>query len=95
MKKTKTLKKRSKYLNNISESLASLIGNLINSVDPSFPGYPYGLIDADRFARVPYKEIDYHRNMLMSQIHESKELENFVEHIYSVDTHERINDIIG
>ena len=66
-----------------------------NSVDPSFPGYPYGLIDADRFARVPYKEIDYHRNMLMSQIHESKELENFVEHIYSVDTHDRINDIIG
>jgi len=35
LKKTKTLKKRSKYLNNISESLASLIGNLINSVDPS------------------------------------------------------------
>ena len=35
LKKTKTLKKRSKYLNNISESLASLLGNLINSVDPS------------------------------------------------------------
>ena len=35
LKKTKTLKKRSKYLNNISESLASLIGNLVNSVDPS------------------------------------------------------------
>ena len=34
LKKTKTLKKRSKYLNNITESLASLIGNLINSVDP-------------------------------------------------------------
>ena len=66
-----------------------------NSIDPSFPGYPYGLIDADRFARVRYKEIDYHRNMLMSQIHESKELENFIEHIYSIDTHDRINDIIG
>mgnify|MGYP001330376127 FL=1 len=35
LKKTKTLKKRSKYLNNVSESLASLIGNLVNSVDPS------------------------------------------------------------
>ena len=35
LKKTKTLKKRSKYLNTISESLASLIGNLVNSVDPS------------------------------------------------------------
>ena len=34
-KKTKTPKKKSQYLNNISESLASLIGNLINSVDPS------------------------------------------------------------
>ena len=35
LKKIKTLKKRSKYLSNISESLASLIGNLVNSVDPS------------------------------------------------------------
>jgi len=35
LKKTKSLKKRTKYLNNISESLASLIGNLINTVDPS------------------------------------------------------------
>ena len=35
LKKTKSPKKRSKYLNDISESLASLIGNLINSVDPS------------------------------------------------------------
>ena len=34
LKKTKSTKKKSKYLNNISESLASLIGNLINSVDP-------------------------------------------------------------
>jgi len=35
LKKTKTLKKRSKYLSNVSESLASLIGNLVNSVDPN------------------------------------------------------------
>jgi len=35
LKKIKTLKKRSKYLSNISESLASLIGNLVNSVDPN------------------------------------------------------------
>ena len=36
LKKIKTLKKKSKCLNNVSESLASLIGNLVNSVDPSF-----------------------------------------------------------
>ncbi|MDC0056915.1 ROK family protein [Alphaproteobacteria bacterium] len=35
LKNIKTSKKRSVYLNNISESLASLIGNLVNSVDPS------------------------------------------------------------
>ena len=35
LKKMKSTKKKSKYLNNVSESLASLIGNLINSVDPS------------------------------------------------------------
>ena len=35
LKKTKSTKKKSKYLNNVSESLASLIGNLVNSVDPT------------------------------------------------------------
>ena len=35
LKKTKSTIKKSKYLNNVSESLASLIGNLVNSVDPS------------------------------------------------------------
>lgn len=35
-----------------------------NSNDPVFLGYPYGLVEADKFARVSNKELDYFKTML-------------------------------
>jgi len=35
--------------------------------DPVFPGYPYGLIDADRFARISNQERDYHKTMILAK----------------------------
>jgi len=35
-----------------------------NSNDPIFLGYPYGLIEADKFARVSNKELEYFKTML-------------------------------
>ena len=35
-----------------------------NSNDPIFLGYPYGLIETDRFARISNKELDYFKTML-------------------------------
>ncbi|MBT3464404.1 hypothetical protein HN789_00150 [archaeon] len=43
------------FSSNITE-LISLLKN--NSVDPIFLGYPYGLIEADKFARVSNKEVE-------------------------------------
>ncbi|EFK97905.1 hypothetical protein LDC_0047 [sediment metagenome] len=38
-----------------------------NSTDPVFLGYPYGLIEADQFARVSNQEKDQFRTMLMAK----------------------------
>ncbi|MBU0461816.1 MAG: DNA double-strand break repair nuclease NurA, partial [Nanoarchaeota archaeon] len=38
-----------------------------NSTDPVFPGYPYGLVEADRFGRVSNKEKDRLRTVLMAK----------------------------
>lgn len=35
-----------------------------NSADPVFLGYPYGLIEADKFARISNKELDHFKMML-------------------------------
>ena len=39
-----------------------------NSKDPAFIGYPYGLIEADRFARVSNQERDYLRIILQTKL---------------------------
>jgi hypothetical protein len=39
-----------------------------NSKDPTFLGYPYGLIEADRFARVSNEEKEYFRTILMAKL---------------------------
>ena len=44
------------------DKILSLIA--ANSNDPIFLGYPYGLIEADRFARVSNRELDYFKTML-------------------------------
>ena len=51
--------KNNKY--NINEVLNLLMEN---SKDPVFLGYPYGLIDADKFARVSNNEKEYLKTML-------------------------------
>ncbi|MFC1648158.1 hypothetical protein ACFL1B_01735 [Nanoarchaeota archaeon] len=38
-----------------------------NSTDPVFPGYPYGLVQADKAARVSKKEVEYQRTKLMAK----------------------------
>ena len=39
-----------------------------NSRDASFPGYPYGLIEADRIARISRNEQEYLRNLFSAKI---------------------------
>jgi hypothetical protein len=58
-----------------------------NSKDISFPGYPYGLIDADNFARVSGDEIDAYRVPLMSEISKRGKWKKISQHICSGDAH--------
>jgi len=58
-----------------------------NSKDISFPGYPYGLIDADRFARVGGEEIDAYRVPLLSEISKRGKWKKISRHICSGDAH--------
>ena len=65
-----------------------------NSCDASFPGYPYGLIDADRFARVSYDEIGYYRGLIISHIAKNGNGSKFLSHIHSGDAHSILNLLV-
>ncbi|MBW2973516.1 DNA double-strand break repair nuclease NurA [Candidatus Woesearchaeota archaeon] len=74
----------------ISDQLADLLGALKNnSKDACFLGYPYGLIDADRFARITTKEKEKLKLMLMS-----KGGDNFRAHLASINAHEILNKVV-
>jgi hypothetical protein len=63
------------------------------SNDVSFPGYPYGLVDADKNARVSYDELDSLRMLLLSEI--SKQgFKDFKELLAASDAHDWLNEIV-
>ena len=39
-----------------------------NSIDPVFLGYPYGLIEADKFARVTAQEKEYYQTIIITHL---------------------------
>ncbi|MDI9624734.1 MAG: DNA double-strand break repair nuclease NurA [Methanothermobacter sp.] len=63
-----------------------------NTVDPTFPGYPYGLIDADLNARVRMDEVKLYRTRILSALSDDL-LEELKSHIRALDAHERLNMI--
>ncbi|MGC9014338.1 MAG: DNA double-strand break repair nuclease NurA [Thermoproteota archaeon] len=66
-----------------------------NSQDVSFPGYPYGLIDADRFARVREHEVENFQVLLLSEISKRGKWEKFAQHIRASDAHALLNILEG
>lgn len=56
-----------------------------NSRDPIFLGYPYGLIEADQFARVSHREQEYLSTRFMAQC--SKELPDVLPFLRANDAH--------
>ena len=81
----------------LSEDKLDEILNLLcsNASDPTFPGYPYGSIDADLFSRVSENEIDYYRALVSSQISSLNRQGRFVSHIRAGDAHDVLNTIAG
>ena len=67
-----------------------------NSRDIGFPGYPYGLIDADRFARVSMKEKDGYEFQFRAILSTQKHLwEKISKHLRASDAHDILNQLIG
>jgi hypothetical protein len=62
-----------------------------NCSDLSFPGYPYGLIDADVFARVREDEVERYQLLLLSEISKQGKWEKFSRHIQASDAHDILN----
>ncbi|MBW2981806.1 DNA double-strand break repair nuclease NurA [Candidatus Woesearchaeota archaeon] len=92
------LNKKSNYIFNFEqyngqeEKIKEVVGLLSkNSNDAVFPGYPYGLILADKLARVSNKEKTY--LLTMFQIKAGKEWNKIKEHLNVLDAHDILDDI--
>lgn len=76
------------------EDLNEIFSELsINASDLSFPGYPYGLIDADDNARVRFEELETYRVLLLSEISKLGSAAKFLRHMQSTDAHDILNSL--
>jgi hypothetical protein len=66
-----------------------------NSQDVCFPGYPYGLIDADRFARVRESEVGNFQVLLLSEVSRRGKWAKFAQQIRASDAHTILNMLEG
>ena len=66
-----------------------------SSKDPSFPGYPYGLIDADKFARVSSDEGLSENLLFLLCANNSGVFKRLKRCLKSSDAHELLNRIVG
>jgi hypothetical protein len=89
------LHKKSKYVfrldykgENIQELLCLLSEN---SKDPVFLGYPYGLVEADRLARVSKKEADLIKIQIKTKFRKNFEL--LEPHLNSLNSHDILDNI--
>lgn len=67
----------------------------VNSCDVSFPGYPYGLIDADDNARVRGEQVQMYKVLLLSEVSRLGSWPKFSRHIQSTDAHDVLNMLKG
>lgn len=65
-----------------------------NSRDISFPGYPYGLVDADKRARVSFDELDALRMVLFSEFSKTGDFERFKDFLAGSEAHEWLNKVV-
>jgi hypothetical protein len=64
-----------------------------NSCDISFPGYPYGLVDADANAKVLNSDVETHRVMLLSELSKIGSWSKFLRHVESSDAHNILDNL--
>ena len=78
------------FLNNGNEVLASFVNN---SSDMAAIGYPYGFVDADRFAQVRKNELPMYKGMLIAQIGNHPEYKKFHSLASSTKFHDELNKV--
>ena len=73
--------------NHVLSSLAA------NSYDVSFLGYPYGLVDADRYAQVRNGDVSMYRALLESRLRVGGDMNGILQSLHSYGAHERLNGV--
>lgn len=74
------------------DEIGKVLGILMkNSKDPVFIGYPYGLVEADRFARVSNEEAEYLKVRLISKA--GKQRGKIIGYMKTVDAHSILDNI--
>jgi hypothetical protein len=76
-------------INSILSSLAA------NANDVSMLGYPYGAIDADRFAQVRLDELNMYRGIIMSEMMRHPEWKRLIKYGELLSAHDFLNGVSG
>ena len=72
--------------------LGGVVGSIAaNSGDPSFPGYPYGLVSADRYARVRGAEAAVYRRVLLAEIARHEMGRTMLDHALLLSAHKTLD----
>ena len=75
--------------------LTEVFGDLAsNACDISFPGYPYGLVEADLQSRISSRELPRYRMTILSEISRQKKWEKFSSHMEASDAHNVLNMMV-
>lgn len=77
-----------KEINYNKDEILSLLKN--NSKDPVFLGYPYGLIEADKFARISNKEGDYLKTIFLTKLGNNQKI---AQYLNTLNTHNILDSI--
>lgn len=64
-----------------------------NSADLSFQGYPYGLVDADNFARVGFQESGLIKNLINNTLSGQESFEKITRHLTAMNAHSVLDSI--
>ena len=74
-------------INSILSSLAA------NSQDMAMIGYPYGALDADRFAQVRMDEIDMYRRLVIAEMFKNQEWKRLQKYDTGLGAHDTLNEV--
>ena len=80
--------------NELNSEILDIVSSITqNSKDIRFPGYPYGLIDADKWARVKNEELNVFKIQLKSEISKTGVWKKLNPHIKAINGHDKLDGV--